>query len=137
MRITESKLRRIIRKVIAESFLNTNPGPDYIKVYENDDFDFKRIRFAHAKNEAEVREICDSYGMDYTETEDWVIWKEISPSMTAGDHLDTGRLQSPGDPDYGWPEVKDMHKHPGFIHKDHPDAPNYDVAPGMSWKPRY
>ena len=137
MKTTIPKLRRIIQSVITESFFNYNPGPDYIKVYENDEFDAKRIRFAHAENEEEVREICASYDMDYTETEDWVTWKEISPSMTAGPHLDTGRLQSPGDPDYGWPEVKDMHKHPGFIHKNHPDAPNYSVSPGMSWKPRY
>ena len=137
MRITESKLRCMIRNVIKESYFNHNPGLDYIKIHELDEFDAKRVRFAHAENEEEVRQICDSYGMDYTETEDWVTWKEISPSMTAGDYLDTGRLQSPGDPDYGWPEVKDMHKHPGFAHKERADAPNYDVASGVSWKPRY
>ena len=134
MRITQGKLRRIIRKVITESFLNTNPGDDYIRIYENDDFDFKRIRFAHAADEEEVRKICDSYGMDYNETEDWVAWKEIMPSMTAGDFLESERFSSPGDL---WPKVKDMHKYPGFAHKDRADAPNYDVAPGISWKPRY
>ena len=95
MRMTTSKLRGLIRKVITESFLNDNPGPDYIRVHENDDFDFKRIRFAHAEDEEEVREICASYGMDNYETQDWVAWKEIAPSMTAGDWLDSERFSNP------------------------------------------
>ena len=134
MIITESKLRHILRKVIIESFLNTNPGADYIRIHENEDFDFKRIRFAHAEDEEEVRKICASYGMDYNETEDWVAWKEISPSMTAGSFLESERFSSPGDL---WPHVKDMYKHPGFVHKEHPDAPNYNVSSSMSFKPRY